>query len=397
MLQDFEYCVKTYYVFGKDAEKKLGSKLKERNASKVMIVHDSGAFLYESGLLDQVKENLQNASIEAYEFGGVRPNPTVEHVRKGIDMAKENNIDYLLAIGGGSSIDSAKAIAAGVYYGGDVWDLYDKGKKAPKALPIAVIDTYPATGSECGVTSALFSDELVAKRAYTDEILRPNIVFMNPELSFSLPPRLTACGITDMYVHAMERYFSPVKGFGIMDCFNEAIFKTLLVYGPRVMKNPRDYDARAEIMWIGAVAHGNNTTGLGRPIDWGTHMLGDQISTYYNTTHGVTLSVMISAWMRYVYKTDINRFVRYAVEVFGVEYDENDLEGVALKGIEGTKNFFKSLGMPTSLKEANIPTDKFRVMAESLMDRTHGPAGQFFKMTVEDMIKIYNDSIEEVE
>ena len=182
-----------------------------------------------------------------------------------------------------------------------------------------------------------------------------------------------------------------------MDCFNEAIFKTLLVYGPRVMKNPKDYDARAEIMWIGAVAHGNNTTGLGRPIDWGTHMLGDQISTYYNTTHGVTLSVMISAWMRYVYKTDINRFVRYAVEVFGVEYDENDLEGVALKGIEGTKKFFKSLGMPTSLKEANIPTDKFRVMAESLMDRTHGPAGQFFKMTVEDMINIYNDSIEEVE
>ena len=397
MIQDFEHCVETYYVFGRNAEKKLGEKLKERNAARVMIVHDSGTFLYESGLLDNVIKNLKDFNIKSFEFGGVRPNPTIEYARKGIEIAKENDIDYLLAIGGGSSIDTAKAIAVGVFYEGDVWDLYDKGGKASKALPISVILTYPATGSESGITSAMFSDELVAKRGYTDLVMRPKIVFMNPELSFSLPPKLTACGITDMYVHAMERYFSPVKGYGIMDRFNEAIFKTLIEYGPRVMKNPKDYEARAEIMWIGAAAHGSNTTGLGRPIDWGTHMLGDQISTFYNTPHGITLSVMISGWMRYVYKTDIDRFVRYAVEVFGIEYDPNDMEGIAMKGIECTKNFFKSLGMPTSLKEANIPTDKFRVMAESLMDRTHGPAGEFFKMTVDDMINIYNDSIEEVE
>ena len=393
MIRDFEYEVRTHYVFGRDAQKKIGQMLYQRGATTVMIVHDSGSFLYDSGLLEEIKDNLSNAGLAIVEFGGVRPNPTVEHVRNGIVLAKDSKTDYLLAIGGGSSIDSAKAIAAGVHYEGDVWDFYDLGIQASEALPLAVVLTYPATGSECGTTSALFSEKQVAKRAYTSEILRPTIAFMNPELSFTLPKNLTACGITDMYVHAMERYFSPVDGYGIMDRFNESIFQTLLEMAPRVLRNPRDYDARAEIMWIGAVAHGNNTTGLGRPIDWGSHMLGDQISTYYNTPHGITLSVIVPAWMRYVYQTDVDRFARYAKVVFGIDPTGKTAEQMALNGIEETKKFFHSMGMPTSFTEANIPTDQFRLMAESLMDRTHGPAGQFFKMTVDDMIHIYQDSI----
>lgn len=389
MLKDFNYCVHTQFIFGKDAEKRVGTEIAKFGAKKVLIHHDSGKFLYDTGLLENVKKYLADAGIESVELGGVKPNPRLSLVREGVELCRREGVDFVLAIGGGSSIDSAKGIAAGTLYDGDPWDFYSK-RPVEKSLPVGVILTYPATGSESGPNSVICNDDddshRIKRGMRTTDLTRPWLTFMNPELTYSLPPYLTSCGVCDMYAHVVERFFTPDPGYGIMDRLEVAIFKTLLEYGPKTLADPTSYENRAELMWIGTIAH-NNTVGLGRVQDWSSHAMGHEIGGLYDTAHGATLTIIIPAWMKYVYKTNVERFCRYAIDVFGVE-DGPDREAIALAGIEKTKEFFRSMNMPLSFKEAGIPTDQLEYMAGSAT-AANGTVGNFKKLAKEDVLAIY--------
>ena len=392
MLMDFEHCVYTKFFFGKDAEKKAGPTLAGAGAKTVLLHHDSGAFLYETGLLDSIKKDLTDAGLRVIELGGVKPNPRISLVREGVALCRKENVDFILAIGGGSTIDSSKAISISVLYDGDPWDFYAKTYKGglPKRLPLAVILTYPATGSESSTSSVLSNEETALKRDYSDVLLRPQFAFMNPELTYSLPPYLTACGVVDMYTHIAERYFAPKTAFGSIDYMAEALMKCLTKYGPLVLANPTDYEARAEIMWIGAVAH-NNTVGVGRRQDWSSHLMGHEVSGMYDIAHGASLSMIMPAWMRYVYKSDIERFARYAVEVFGAAYDNDNPEKTAYEGVARTEAFFKSLNMPVRFADLNLPTDQLATLAKKAIS-VRSPIGSFVPLEESDLLAIYKDA-----
>ena len=393
MLLDFDYHLSTYFIFGKDAEKRVGTELVKDGAKTVLVHHDSGQFLYDSGLLDRVKKYLSDAGLRIVELGGVKPNPRVSLVREGIALCRKEKVDYLLAIGGGSTIDSAKAISVGINYDGDVWDFAEgKAKVDPsKKLPVAVVLTYPATGSESSTGCVISNEEIQIKSGIPGgACMRPTIAFMNPELTFTLPPYLTACGVVDMYAHVTERYFAPNTSPGVVDYLAEAVMRSLLDFGPKVLDKPKDYEARAEIMWIGTVAH-NDTVGVGRMQDWASHGMGHELSALYDTAHGATLSIVLPAWMRYVYKADVDRFARYAREVYGVTAD--DPEKAAAMGIEKTEAFFKSLNMPVKFSDANIPTDRIEEMAKKAAAARGGDSiGSFMKLKEEDILKIYKDA-----
>ena len=394
MLQNFEHCLYTNFIFGKDAEKRVGTELVNRGAKTVLVHHDSGQFLYDSGLLENIKKYLSDAGLHVVELGGVKPNPRVSLVREGITLCKRENVDYILAIGGGSTIDSAKAISIGVHYDGDVWDFFFKGVQPdPRTkLPVAAVLTYPATGSESSTGCVITNEDGYLKRSVGGPFMRPIVTFMNPELTFSLPPYLTACGVVDMYAHVIERYFAPETSVGVIDYMAEAVMRSLLEFGPKVLANPKDYQNRAEIMWIGTVAH-NNTVGVGRIQDWASHGMGHELSALYDTAHGATLSIIIPAWMRYVYKSDVARFARYAREVFGVADDPSNQEKVALEGIDKTEAFFKSMNMPVRFSDAKIPTDRIEEMAKKAATARGETLGNFVKLTEADILAIYKAAV----
>lgn len=389
MLQDFNICINTQFVFGKDAHKQVGKELKKREIKKVLIHHDDGKFLYDTGLLETVKKELEEEGIQTLELGGVLPNPRLSLVREGIEIAKREGVDFVLAIGGGSVIDSAKSIALGAVTDGDVWDFFI-GKSVPsKSLPTGVILTCPATGSESSAVTVVNNTELGMKLLVSDPIIRPEIAFMNPELTCSLPKFLTACGVTDMFSHVCERYFAPDDEIGVIDRMCEGILKTLVDIGPKVLNDPSNYSYRAEIMWIGTIAH-NNTVGIGRTQDWATHEIGNELSALYDTPHGATLSIIMGAWMRYTYKKKPERFARYAREVFGVEWDGTNTLDAAYQGILKTEEFFKGMGMPISFHEFNIPTDKIEEMLDRIAFNGEDQAiGGLVRLNREDCRNIY--------
>ena len=394
MLLDFEHWLYTNFIFGKDAEKRVGAELKKDGAHTVLVHHDSGKFLYDNGLLENTKKNLADAGLRVVELGGVKPNPRVSLVREGIALCRAEKVDYILAIGGGSSIDSSKAISVGVNYQGDIWALCSGSKTdASKKLPVSVILTYPATGSESSTGCVITNEDGWLKRGMSGAgpNIRPNIAFMNPELTFSLPPYLTACGVVDMYAHIVERYFAPKTGFGVIDALCEATMRALLTFGPKVLSNPTDYEARAEIMWIGTIAH-NNTMGVGRVQDWASHGMGHELSALYDTAHGATLSIMMPAWMRYVYKSDITRFARYAAEVFRIDSKGVTPEKLAQEGIARTEAFFHSLGTPVKFSDAKLPTDRLEEMAKKAASARGTTLGNFVQLTEADVLNIYKDA-----
>ena len=276
-------------------------------------------------------------------------------------MAKKEQIDFILAIGGGSVIDSAKAIGLGAAADTDVWDFFTGQRQPERTLPVGVILTCPATGSESSAVAVVNNTEVGKKLLISHPVVRPVLAVMDPELTCSLPKFLTACGIVDMFSHVCERYFSPDEEIGVIDRMAEGILKTLTELEPKVLEEPSDYSARGELMWIGTIAH-NNTVGIGRVQDWATHEIGNELSALYDTPHGVTLSVVMGAWMRYVYRKKPMRFARYAREVFGVEWDGTNALEAAEKGIEMTETFFQKLGMPVSFEEFQIPTDRIEDM-----------------------------------
>ncbi|MBQ9988922.1 MAG: iron-containing alcohol dehydrogenase [Clostridia bacterium] len=385
MLNNFEFDLHTHFVFGKDAEKSIGKALKARGAQNVLVVY-GGSTVVKSGLLDAVCGYLEAEDIRVVRCGGVKPNPVLSFVREAVETAKKEQIDFIVAVGGGSVIDVCKAIGLGALYEGDVWDFYAHKLPPVNTLPVAAVLTYPATGSESSTNTVVTNEETMEKAGCGSEAIRPVLAFMNPELTYSLPPYLTACGVVDIFSHVVERYFTNNENFGIMDYLCESVFRALVDFGPKVMANPNDYDTRAEIMWIGTVAH-DNALGLGRAQDWASHGIGHELSAHYDMAHGATLSIIIPAWMTYVHKARLGRFVRYAKEVFGITAETP--EAAALAGIEATKAFFKSLDMPTSFKEGNLPTDKLDFMAEQAVKMNGRPLGCFMPLDVEDIKAIY--------
>ncbi|WP_251177993.1 iron-containing alcohol dehydrogenase [Adlercreutzia agrestimuris] len=390
-MENFEFVSPTYFVFGKEAECKAGEKLAERGAQKVLL-HYGGKSAKDSGVLDRVKASLQAAGIAWVELGGVRPNPEIGLVREGVALCKEQGVDWVCAIGGGSVIDSSKAIAVGACYEGDVWEIYESKEPRTDILPIAVVLTIPAAGSEASKNAVISNDELGMKTGYANNGQRPKIAFMNPELTYTLPPFQTAAGITDMFCHLLERFFDDVGSVPVTDNLCLSIMNTVRAEAPRVLAEPDNYDARANIMWAGMLCH-QGYAGVGRHEDWATHGMEHELSAYdTEITHGAGLAVMFPAWMEYVYSENPERFAFYGREVFGLR-PTGDVDADALSAIDETRNFFASLGMPTTLGELGITEDTIEdaieFMLPTLKINKGEPFGSFKKLTMEDAANIY--------
>lgn len=384
-MQDFVFHNSTKIIFGKDTENFVGQEAAVYG--KKLLLHYGGGSIISSGLYDRVVRSLEKQGIEIYELGGVKPNPRVSLVREGVALCKEKNIGLILAVGGGSVIDSAKAIAAGVKYDGDVWDFYEGKAEITDCLPIGVVLTIPAAGSESSSGSVITNEDGGYKRSAGHVTMRPKFSILNPVLTYTLPAYQTACGITDMMAHILERYFTNEKNVDLTDRLCEAALKTIIDNAPVVLEEPENYAARSEIMWSGTIAH-NDLLGTGRIGDWGSHDIEHEISGIYDIAHGAGLAVVFPAWMKYVYKHDVNRFVQFANRVWNVEVDLNDLENTALAGIRKTEEFFRSIGMPVRLHEANIGDEHFEEMAKKGTEQ--GPLGNFVKLYETDIIQILN-------
>jgi len=390
-MNDFELCLSTQFIFGKDAEKKAGATLAAAGATKVLVLHDSGQFLYDSGLLSAVEKDLEDNGLNWVEFGKVKPNPDVSAVREAITLCRDEGVDYILAIGGGSVIDSGKSISAGLAYDGDVWDLFTTMKKADPArkVPEAVILTYPATGSESAFSVILDNAETKQKKGMRGggNWLRPEYAFMNPDLSTTLPLKMSLCGVVDMYSHIVERYFCKTN-YGLIDYMCEGAMKAIIRFGRAIKADPTDYEARSEIMYAGSVAH-NDTLSPGRRKDMGSHDIGHEISGMYDTIHGITISVVMPHWMRHVYREDVDRFVRYAQEVFHIPHFSDNPEDIALAGIDATQAWFEEMLMPTSFQDAGIPTDRIEELAQKAANQRGGkPIGAFKPLYYDDILAI---------
>ncbi len=388
-MENFIFRNETKIIFGKNTEKSAGKEILEY--SKKILLHYGGGSIKRTGLYDTVVKSLKEADIDFLELSGVKPNPRLSLVKEGIEICKEKDIDFILAVGGGSVIDSAKAIAAGAKYEGDVWDFFEGKNKPKEVVQIGVILTIPATGSETSDTTVITNEDGYYKRAFSDNILRPKFAILNPGLTYTLPSYQTAAGGVDIMSHVFERYFTNTKNVDLTDRLCEAALKTMIKNIPLVLKNPTNYAARAEIMWTGTIAH-NGLLGTGKIEDWGSHMIAHELSGIYDLTHGAALSIVFPAWMKYVYTCNTNRFLQYASRVWNLDIDFEDNTKTISKSIEVTKNFFKSLGMPISLKDASIPADKIDEMAEKCTEK--GPVGSFKKLYKDDVVEILKITVE---
>lgn len=386
-MKNFRFHSPTDFVFGKDAETKVGALLKQYQATHVML-HYGGGSVIRSGLLDRVKTILDQEKIRYFQLGGVQPNPRSSLVYQGIELAKSQKADFVLAIGGGSVIDSAKAIAAGACVDFDFWDFYDGKAKIARALPIGVILTIPAAGSE-GSTSAVITQEKgMLKRGLNSQHYRPTFAIINPELTYTLPMYHVAAGIVDMMGHILERYFTKTKHVELTDRMSIAVLTSVVEAARVLIKEPLDYDARATICWASTIAH-NGSLGVGKDEDWATHGLEHELSALYDVAHGAGLAVMFPAYMRYTIDEDVLRFRQLAVTVFGVKDEANDPRNVALKGIDAMEAFFKEIGMPTTFSELGAKEDDIDKLIEKLRINRGDVFGTYKKLTMEDARNIY--------
>ena len=387
-MNNFVFYSPTEFVFGKATEMQVGALARKHGARKVMIVYGGGSGV-RSGLLDRVKQSLQEAGIEYCLMSGVQPNPVDTKVYEGIEFCRREQADMLLPVGGGSVIDTAKAIAAGVLYEGDFWDFYIGKAKVTKALKVAVVLTIPAAGSEgSGNTVITKLDGLQKLSLRVPEVLRPVFSIMNPELTYTLPPFQTACGVADMMAHIMERYFTNTQEVEIGDRLCEGTLMAIINEAPKVMRNPEDYGARANLMWAGMIAH-NGTCGVGCEEDWASHFLEHEISAIYGVTHGAGLSVIFPAWMTWMVEHNVGKIAQYAVRVWGVPESE-DKKAVALEGIGKLKAFFSSLGLPVTFKELGIENPDIDRLADSLHRNKGELVGNYVKLTKQDSKEIYH-------
>jgi alcohol dehydrogenase YqhD (iron-dependent ADH family) len=385
-MNNFNFYSPTLFVFGKERENEAGKLVKRFGGTKVLI-HFGGGSVIKSGLLDRVKQSLTAEDISFVELGGVMPNPRSGLVYTGIEICKREKIDFVLAVGGGSVIDSSKAIALGALYDGDFWDFY-QGKAMTKALPVATILTISAAGSEGSGNSVITHENGMLKRGCGGDALRPVFSVLNPELTCTLPAYQTACGCTDMMAHVMERYFTNTQEVEITDRLCESILLTIIKKAPKALANPADYDARANLMWAGMVAH-NDVCGVGREQDWSTHALEHELSALYDVAHGAGLAVMFPAWMKYVMNHDVMRFAQMAVRVWGCEMDFQQPEKTALQGIYKLEQFLSSMGMPVRFSGLGAKAEDIPTLVKTLFSSGAATLGNFVKLNADDARKIY--------
>ena len=354
-MNHFSFSSPTEIIFGRGTETQLGQQAK-KYGTRALLVYGGGS-IKKTGLYDKVVSSLQAAQMEFCELGGVQPNPRLSLVREGIVLCQKNGLDIVLAVGGGSAIDTAKAIAMGVAEGGDVWDFYIGKRVAEKALPVGVLLTIPAAGSEASVGSVITNEDGWLKRPCDNPILRPKFALMNPELTYTLPSYQTACGAADILAHMLERYFTNVPHVDLTDRMLEGAISNILEYAPLALAEPENYDYRAEIMLTGYVAH-NNSLDMGRIGDWASHNIEHELSAIYDIAHGAGLAIVFPAWMKYVYQVNIDKFVQLFTRVFGVSMNLNDKERIVREGIARLEAGFRRVGLPTRLSEAGIPADR---------------------------------------
>ena len=387
---DFDYWSPTYIAFGKGKESRAG-ELVRRFGGRKALVHYGGGSAVRSGLLARVKASLAEAGVAFVELGGVKPNPRSSLVEEGVRLAIAEGVDFLLAIGGGSVIDSSKAIAIGAANGGE-WRRFYVGKEVkvrpviPAALPVGVVLTIAAAGSEGSTNSIINLEPGNLKRGAGGDILRPKFAILNPELTMTLPPFQTACGLADMFAHLCERYFSPTRDVTLTDNLCEAVMRTIVEESAKVMANPSDYQARANVMWAGTLAH-NDICGAGRVQDWASHSIEHELSALYDCAHGAGLAVVMPAWMTYVYKTDPARFARFARNVFDVGHGAPDADA-ALAGIAAFRKWLKSLGLPLTFAELGAKEEDIPLLVKTL-NLSGNTLGGFQPLSEDDVTAIF--------
>lgn len=386
-MENFNYYSPTRVIFGKDTEGNVGTETK-KYGKRVLVHHYGEDFLKKSGLLDRIFKSLKDEGLEVFELGGVQPNPRLSLVKEGIKLAREKKIDFILAVGGGSVIDSSKAIGIGVPYSGDVWDFYYKGAEIKESLPIGVVLTIAAAGSETSGSSVITNEDGWYKRSVDGiDIIRPRFAIMNPELTYTLPAYQTASGATDIMSHVMERYFSVTEYVDLTDRLGEAVLRSVIKNLPLALEEPNDYNARAEIMWAGSIAH-NDLVGTGRMPAWASHIIEHEIGGIYDVAHGAGVCAVTPSWMRYIYKERLNAFIKFALRVWDCDYNFENPERTAIEGIEKLEQFYKRVGMPVTLKELdkNISEDRFEEIAAKATE--NGPIGWFRSLEKDDVINV---------
>ena len=392
-MNSFEFYSPTKIIFGKDTENNVGNEIKKWGGSKVLL-HFGGKSARRSGLLDRIEKSLDEAGIAYVSLGGVVPNPRVSLVREGIELCKKENVDFLLAVGGGSVIDSAKAIGMAVANPkiDDVWDIYEKKSTPTACLPIGAVLTIAASGSESSDSSVITNEDGWLKKGFNSDLTRPKFSIMNPELTYSLPPYQTASGVVDIMMHTIERYFSSKKGNELSDRIAEQVLRNTIKYGKICMAEPKNYKARSEIMWSGSLSH-NNLTGLGADKDFSGHAIEHELGGMFDVTHGAGLAAVWCWWARYVIQEDINRFAQYAIHVWDCVLDPINPEVTALEGIQKTEEFFVSLGMPINLSQLGIgklTDDQIDELANKCVYFGKRVVGSLKPLYVEDIKKIYH-------
>ena len=387
-MENFSFYSPTYFEFGKDSELKAGSLVKQFGGSKVLI-HYGGGSVVRSGLLDRVKKSLSDEGIGYIELGGVKPNPRSGLVYEGIDLCKKEGVDFILSVGGGSTIDSGKAIAAGVLYDGDFWDFYS-GKYIENALPVGTILTISAAGSEGSPDSVITKEEGMFKRGASGNAIRPKFSILNPALTQTLPVYQVACGVTDIMAHLYERYLTNSTDVEVTDRLIEALLLTMKKEGPVAVKDPSDYQARANIMWAGMVAH-NHTCGVGRSQDWNSHNIEHELSALYDCAHGAGLAITMPAVFRYCMNHNVMRFAQVAVRVWGCQMDFEHPEKTAAEGIDAFQNFLVGIGMPKNFSDIGAKEEDIPVLVKQLCygDGRTGSISGFVTLTEENCTKIY--------
>ena len=386
---NFDFYSPARILFGRDTENQVGELIKPY--AKKVLLHYGGGSIKKSGLYDRVITSMKDAGISYVELSGVKPNPRLSLVYEGIELCKKEDVELILAVGGGSVIDSAKAIAMGVYYEGDVWETYEQGEAINKALPVATILTIPAAGSESSGDTVITNEGKQLKYGYGSPHLRPVFSIVNPELFFTLPKDQVANGVADMMSHVFERYFTNTKKTDLTDGLCEAVLKTLIRNGPKALENAEDYDAWAELGFAGTVAH-NGLVGMGRAQDWACHAMEHELSAIYDVAHGAGLAVLTPGWMQHVYKDNMNMFLQFAVNVMGVQGSFREPEVMIIEGIDRLRAFYCKMGLPATLSELGIKEEKFEEMAKKSTRLPFGderPIGGLKKLSWQDVDAIY--------
>jgi alcohol dehydrogenase YqhD (iron-dependent ADH family) len=390
-MNDFDYLAPTRHIFGRGAEKRVGEVLSSYGLKKALL-HYGGQSVVGSGLLERVRGYLTAAGIQFAELGGVKPNPRLSLVYEGIDVVKNEGCDFILAVGGGSVIDSAKAIGAGYYYDGDVWELYETFTPPERILPVASVLTIPAAGSETSDGSVITNEGKQMKLGFGAKAFRPLVSFVNPELFFTLPKSQIANGVSDMIAHVFERYFTQTTHTDLTDSLCEATIKTIMKNGPKLIGDPTDYDAWAEIGFAGSFAH-VGLLGMGRAEDWATHNIEHELSAIYDIAHGAGLAILFPAWMKYVYNENVPMFLQFAVNVMGVPSGFRDPDTAIADAIDRLQTFYKRMGLATTLTEIGIEGDKLETMAKKATFVYYGkpeqPQGSFKTLYWQDVLEIY--------